>query len=67
MNLQHNFSLKKYNSFGIDVTAKYFADFKTTEELQIAYLDHLLIIIQVPLFSAVVVIFSLLKISMGLF
>jgi UDP-N-acetylmuramate dehydrogenase len=35
MNLQHNFSLKKYNSFGIDVTAKYFADFKTTEELQI--------------------------------
>ncbi|MEO5943188.1 MAG: UDP-N-acetylmuramate dehydrogenase [Ferruginibacter sp.] len=34
MNLQHNLSLKKYNSFGIDATAKYFANFKTAEELQ---------------------------------
>jgi UDP-N-acetylmuramate dehydrogenase len=34
MRLQENFSLKKYNTFGIDVTAKYFANFKTADELQ---------------------------------
>ena len=34
MNLQLNFSLKKYNSFGINATAKYFVSFKTVEELQ---------------------------------
>lgn len=33
MEIQNNISLKKYNSFGIDVKAEYFAAFKNTEEL----------------------------------
>ena len=33
MHFQENFSLKKLNSFGIDVSAKYFAAFKNTNEL----------------------------------
>jgi len=33
MQIQNNISLKKYNSFGIDVKAEYFAAFKNTEEL----------------------------------
>jgi UDP-N-acetylmuramate dehydrogenase len=33
MNLHQNFSLKKYNSFGIDVMAKYFVDFNSVDEL----------------------------------
>jgi UDP-N-acetylmuramate dehydrogenase len=33
MNISENFSLKKYNSFGIDVFAKYFAGFKSETEL----------------------------------
>ena len=33
MRFQENFSLKKLNSFGIDVSAKYFATFKNTNEL----------------------------------
>lgn len=33
MQIQENFSLKKYNTFGIDVTAKYFAVFNAVEEL----------------------------------
>jgi UDP-N-acetylmuramate dehydrogenase len=33
MNIQENISLKPYNSFGIDVHAKYFASFQSTEEL----------------------------------
>lgn len=34
MNIQENLSLKKYNTFGIDATAKYFVDFHSVEELQ---------------------------------
>lgn len=34
MNIQENFSLKRYNSFGIDARAKYFASFKTLGELE---------------------------------
>lgn len=33
MQLQPNISLKKYNTFGIDVMAKYFASFNTVEEI----------------------------------
>ncbi len=33
MQLQENFSLKSYNSFGIDVRAKYFSRFTTQDEL----------------------------------
>ncbi len=34
MQVQQNYSLKKYNTFGIDVFAKLFAEFGTAEELQ---------------------------------
>ena len=34
MNFQENFSLKKYNTFGIDAKAKYFAGFTTIQELE---------------------------------
>ena len=33
MQIHENFSLKPYNTFGIDVKARYFATFSTTEEL----------------------------------
>ncbi len=33
MQIQENISLKPYNSFGIDSTARHFASFKSTEEL----------------------------------
>ena len=33
MQIQQNISLKKYNSFGIDASARYFAPFSSTEEL----------------------------------
>lgn len=33
-NILHNFSLKTYNTFGIDVNAKYFAAFDSIKELQ---------------------------------
>lgn len=33
MQIQENISLKKYNTFGIDVSAKYFARFSSVEEL----------------------------------
>ncbi len=33
MEIHHNISLKPYNTFGIDVTAKSFADFNTVEDL----------------------------------
>ena len=33
MNFQENFSLKKYNTFGIEAMAKYFATFKNVAEL----------------------------------
>ena len=34
MNIQENFSLKRYNTFGIDARAKYFSSFTTLTELQ---------------------------------
>jgi UDP-N-acetylmuramate dehydrogenase len=34
MNFQENISLKKYNTFGIDVMAKYFASFNTIDALE---------------------------------
>lgn len=33
MQIHHHFSLRPYNSFGIDVKANFFADFHTTEDL----------------------------------
>ena len=33
MNVQENISLKSFNTFGIDVSAKYFARFTTVDEL----------------------------------
>ena len=34
MNIQQNISLKPYNTFGIDVQAKYFASFQSIDELK---------------------------------
>jgi UDP-N-acetylmuramate dehydrogenase len=34
MQVQENFPLKKYNTFGIDETARYFASFKSPEDLE---------------------------------
>jgi len=34
MQVQQNYSLKKYNTFGIDATARYFSIFHSTEELK---------------------------------
>jgi UDP-N-acetylmuramate dehydrogenase len=34
MNIQENISLKKFNTFGIDAYARYFAQFSTVEELK---------------------------------
>jgi UDP-N-acetylmuramate dehydrogenase len=34
MDIQENYSLKEHNTFGIDVRAKYFAAFKSVEELK---------------------------------
>ncbi len=34
MKIQENFSLKKYNTFGIDIKAKYFAEVYSTDELR---------------------------------
>lgn len=34
MDIQHNISLKKYNTFGIDVKARHFTSVSTTEELR---------------------------------
>ena len=39
MNIQENFSLKKYNSFGIDIKAKYFVEVYSTEELKFILSD----------------------------
>ncbi len=33
MNIQENYSLKTYNTFGVDVTAKYFAEVKSLDQL----------------------------------
>jgi len=35
MNIEKNISLKRYNTFGIDVSAEYFAKFSSVEELKI--------------------------------
>jgi UDP-N-acetylmuramate dehydrogenase len=37
MNIQENFSLKKYNTFGIDATAKFFLEFASIAELEGCY------------------------------
>lgn len=37
MNFQENISLKKYNTFGIDALAKYFASFENIQELELAF------------------------------
>ena len=34
MKIQENISLKKYNTFGIDASAKYFASFTNVDELK---------------------------------
>ena len=34
MEIQNNISLKPYNTFGIDVQAKYFASFSSVSELE---------------------------------
>src|ERR1051325_10778558 len=34
MNLQHNISLKKFNTFGIDAAAKYFFEAKSEADIQ---------------------------------
>lgn len=33
MHFRENYSLKNFNTFGIDITAKYFAEFKSSDEL----------------------------------
>ena len=33
MNIQENYSLKNHNTFGVDVTAKYFVEVTSTDEL----------------------------------
>ena len=40
MQVQQNFPLKKYNTFGIDAYAKYFAAFNSVDELQNTIEDH---------------------------
>lgn len=40
MQVQENISLKPYNSFGIDVRARYFAHIRTTEDIQQAFASH---------------------------
>lgn len=37
MNFQENISLKKFNTFGIDARAKYFASFVNIQELELAF------------------------------
>src|SRR4051794_28673382 len=39
MQIQENFQLRKYNTFGIDVFAKYFSAFTSEEELQMIFRD----------------------------
>ena len=40
MNIQKNFSLKNHNTFGVDVSAKYFAEVSSTEELLAVLKNH---------------------------
>ncbi len=39
MQVQQNYSLKRYNTFGIDVYAKYFSEFRSVNDLQEALLS----------------------------
>ncbi len=39
--LQHNISLKPYNTFGIDANAKYFVDIKTEQDLKEVFADSI--------------------------
>lgn len=49
MEIQENISLKKYNTFNIDVTAKYFSDFNSIEKLEELFDSKKLSIINYPL------------------
>ena len=49
MQIQENISLEKYNTFGIDVAAKYFSSFSTHEELEQLFDDKKLSIINYQL------------------
>ena len=40
MNIQENFSLKNHNTFGVDISAKYFAEVSSTEELLAVLKNH---------------------------
>ena len=40
MNIQENYSLKNHNTFGVDVSAKYFAEVSSTEELLAVLKNH---------------------------
>lgn len=40
MQVYQNFSIKKYNTFGVTVTAKYFASFSSKEELEVLLENH---------------------------
>ena len=51
MNIQENFSLKNHNTFGVDVSAKYFGEVSSTEELLAVLKNHQLTSINLqPLF-----------------
>ena len=51
MNIQENYSLKNHNTFGVDVSAKYFAEVSSTEELLAVLKNHQLLTINFqPLF-----------------
>ena len=51
MKIQENFSLKNHNTFGVDVSAKYFAEVSSTEELLAVLKNHQLLTINFqPLF-----------------
>ncbi|MDR1951086.1 MAG: UDP-N-acetylmuramate dehydrogenase [Bacteroidales bacterium] len=43
MNIEQNISLKKYNTFGVDVTARYFCEIRTIYELQNLVLSDIFI------------------------
>ena len=40
MTIQENFSLKNHNTFGVDVSAKYFAEVTSVEELLDVLKNH---------------------------
>ena len=64
MQIHENFPLKPYNTFGIDVKARFLMQFSSVEELE----EYLMLYSQYPIFIlAVAVIFYLQKIMMVLF